>query len=557
MINYYYFSFSAPYNPESPVLESSLSCFWVTPPPEQRPTEYPRPFLMQYNVSHDTHMSPHAMEQITKSIKYYASSPDEKAIKFLNQYKSDVTYLEKLKSSLAAKFPREQSDGLLWNFIKDALGCSTEGDDKLDLDALLAVSQPLPIPKTQQSVIPNVPSVSVLQQMVSLPSVIPPLTIPSNAFGSLSSGKYELPTHLNIPIPPSSSKSSKNSSSLSNLSLASGLDVLTGMTLGLGAVTSVPLCLPTSSYDALTANSLLANLPPGISTSLAATLTGSKLPDPSIYTSLLSGRMGSDKSSSLPHSSVSATATASSLAASLASTMTPNHASNLMLSSAEIANALFQAGKFPSTSALLGIPDPMSQSILDANNMYLSPSLLKMQDTLNLLKPLSSSSPLVNKNMDHNLYFKGAQELMKSAKEYLPPDLNISTLKSANKLDFSLSPDLSIKKQPDVSISTIAKVPKVQECPEYAITDSFLNQMLQLTKKAGKADFSSDSAPPPAKMPKLDDYNSSLNLSASSALNLSSHSSLAEPCMTSESEIQNLSIPKKDIEKCKTPDAIA
>lgn len=501
-------------------------------------------------------MSPHAMEQITKSVKYYASSPDEKAIKFLNQYKSDVTYLEKLKSSLAAKFPREQSDGLLWNFIKDALGCSTEGDDKLDLDALLAVSQPLPIPKNQPNIIPNVPSVSVLQQMVSLPSVIPPLTIPSNAFGSLGSGKYDLPTHLNIPIPPSSSKSSKNSNSLSSLGLASGLDVLTGMTLGLGAVTSVPLCLPTSSYDALTANSLLANLPPGISTSLAATLTGAKLTDPSIYTSLLSGRTGTDKSNSLAHSSVSATATASSLAASLASTMTPNHASNLMLSSAEIANALFQAGKFPSTSALLGIPDPMSQSILDANNMYLSPSLLKMQDTLNLLKPLSSSSPLVNKNMDHNLYFKGAQDLMKSAKEYLPPDLNISTLKSANKLDFSLSSDLSITKQPDVSISTIAKVPKVSECPEYAITDSFLNQMLQLTKKAGKADFSSDSGPPPSKMPKLDDYNSSLNLSASSALNLSSHSSLAEPSMISESEVQNLSIPKKDIEKCKTPDVV-
>lgn len=546
------------------MLESSLSCFWVTPPPEQRPTEYARPFLMQYNVSHDTHMSPHAMEQITKSIKYYANSSDEKAIKFLNPYKQDVMYLDKLKSSLAAKFPREQSDGLLWNFIKDALGCSTEGDDKLDLDALLAVSQPLPIPKTTPSIIPNVPSVSALQQMVSLPTVMPSLSIPSNAFGSLGSSKYDLPTHLNIPIPPSSTKTSKNS--ISNLGLPPGMDVLTGMTLGLGAATSVPLCLPTSSYDTLTANSLLANLPPGISTSLAATLTGAKLSDASIYSNLLSGRTSTDKSKN--HSSVSASSTASSLAASLASTMSTSHASNLMLSSAEIANALFQSGKFPSTSALLGIPDPMSQTILDANNMFLSPSLLKMQDTLNLLKPLSSSSPLVNKNAEQNLYFKSAQDLMKSAKEYLPPDLNISALKSAGKLDFSLSPDLSITKQPDVSISTISKQPKLTDYTDYAMPDSFLNQMLELTKKAGKADFSSDSTPPPVKMPKLDDYSSSLNLSTSSALNLSSHSTIAETIaqvakgnissdsgMHLDNEVQNLSMSKRD--SSQTPEPVS
>lgn len=533
----FYFLLPAPYNPESPVLESSLTCYWVTPPPEQRPTEYPRPLLMQYAVVHDSHLAPHAMEQISKSIKYYSTMIDDKAIKFTNPYKLDTSFLDKLKCTLAAKFPREQSDGLLWKFIKDALGCSTEGDDKMDLDALLAVSQPLPISKSQPSIIPNIPSVSALQQMVSLPAGIPPLSLPTNAFGSLGSGKFELPTHLNIPIPPSSSKS-KNSAA-NSLGLPS-LDVLTGMSLGLGPATSVSLGLP-SSYDAMTANSLLANLPQGISTSLAATLTGTKLPMPSdlsAYSSLLSSRTGaSDKNNSVNTPSSSASGSLSStLATSLASTLPPSLSSNLMLSSAEIANALFLSGKFPSTSALLGIPDPMSQSILDANNMYLSPSLLKMQDTLNLLKPLSTSSPLMSKNNpEQSLYLKSTQDLMKSAKEFLPPDVNISAMKGAGKFDFSLSPDLSItKQQPDLSISTVPKMPKLSDyTSDFSMSipksgESFLNQMLELTKKAGKADFSRESSPSPAKIPKTDDFNTSLNLSMSSAMNLSSHPSIAE-----------------------------
>ncbi|CAH2066866.1 unnamed protein product, partial [Iphiclides podalirius] len=159
----------SPYNPESPVLESSLTFFWVMPPPEQRPTEYPRPLLLQYNMVYDSHLSTHAIEQIKKTIKYYYNYADETFVNFKDNYKPDIAYLDKLKSTLTPKFPREQSDGLLWHFIRDELGCSSEQDEKIDLDALLAVPQPIPPPKTAQPTsIPNFPSL-LLQVMATTP----------------------------------------------------------------------------------------------------------------------------------------------------------------------------------------------------------------------------------------------------------------------------------------------------------------------------------------------------------------------------------------------------
>ncbi|XP_065164918.1 MPN domain-containing protein CG4751-like isoform X2 [Atheta coriaria] len=63
--------------------------------------------------------------------------------------------------------------------------------------------------------------------------------------------------------------------------------------------------------------------------------------------------------------------------------------SNLMLTS-DIANVLFNSGKFPSASSILGLPDPMAHSTLAANNMFLQTNMFKMQD---ILKPMSTSSP--------------------------------------------------------------------------------------------------------------------------------------------------------------------
>ncbi|CAH0404858.1 unnamed protein product [Chilo suppressalis] len=485
----------SPYNPESPVLESSLTFFWVMPPPEPRPTEYPRPLLLQYNMINDSHLSTHAMEQIKRSIKYYFNFSDDTFVNFKDSFKPDITYLDKLKCTLSSKFPREQSDGLLWHFIREELGCSSEHDDKIDLDALLAVPQPIPVSKPSQTTsIPNFPSVSTLQQMVSRPAGVPPINV-SSGIGSSSPHKFETPP-LNIPVLPSSTKSSKSTTPSLPSTYPTGLDMLTSMALGLGS-SNMPLPLGASSLESLAAaNSMLTGLSPSMSSSLAATLTGSKIPDPPSYAASLQ-----NLSSSIAYDKpVTSTSTSTSTGAPIPASI----ASNLMMSSADIANALFSASKY-SSAGILGIPDPMSKSTLAANNMFLSPSLMKMQESL--IKPLSKVG------LDQNVLMKSPHDLLKSSKDYLPPDFgSIGKGKpDSSPLDaMKLTDPSSSKTETSKSDATDIQATDFSMPHTRVGADSFLNQMLELTKKTTMPDYMPDYSQP-LKLSKSEELPSSMS----------------------------------------------
>lgn len=429
---------------------------------------------------HDSHLSTHAMEQIRKSIKYYFNFADDTFVNFKESFKPDITFLDKLKCTLTPKFPREQSDGLLWHFIRDELGCASEHDDKLDLDALLAVPQPIPASKPQTTSIPNFPSVSTLQQMVSRPAGVPPINV-SSGIASGSPHKFETPP-LNIPVLPTSSKSSKSSTSSLPSTYPTGLDMLTSMALGLGSTNM-------HSLESLAAaNSMLTGLTPGMSSSLAASLTGSKLPDPPSYAASLQNLTSSI-------GSYDKTSTSTSTSTSSATPIPASIASNLMMSSADIANALFSASKY-SSAGILGIPDPMSKSTLAANNMFLSPSLMKMQESL--LKPLSSSSPISSKvGLDQSVLMKSPHDLLKGNKDYLPPDFgSIGTGKPDVSIDsMKHTESVSSKIEPAKSESMDVQ-PSDYSLPSRVGGDSFLNQMLELTKKTTMPEYMSDYSQP-------------------------------------------------------------
>ncbi|XP_050362371.1 MPN domain-containing protein CG4751 [Nymphalis io] len=475
----------SPYNPESPVLESSLTFFWVMPPPEQRPTEYPRPLLLQYNMVHDSHLSTHAMEQIKKSIKYYITFTDDTFVNFKDNYKPDITFLDKLKCTLTPKFPREQSDGLLLHFIRDELGCPSENDDKMDLDALLAVPQVIPACKPNQTSSSNFPSVSTLQQMVSRPPGVPPINV-SSAMGSVSPHKFDTPP-LNIPVLSSSTKPSKSTTPSLPPTYPTGLDMLTSMALGLGSP-NMSLPLGTTGLESLAAaNSMLTGFNPGMSSNLSA-LSSSKLPDLPSYAASLQ-----NLSSNIVNFEKTSTSTSTSCTTS-AAPIPANIASNLMMSSADIANALLSASKY-SSAGILGIPDPMSKSTLAANNMFLSPSLLKMQESL--LKPLSSSSPIPSKvGLDQNLMMKSPHDLIKTgSKDYLPPDFGSIGKAKDSSLDSMKHTDLSVSK--GESSKSILSEPQATDYSQLGGSpriggDPFLNQMLELTKKTTLPDYVTD-----------------------------------------------------------------
>lgn len=280
--------------------------------------------LMSYSVVQENTLPSPVMEEMKKCAEYYKK--DQTFINFSDKYNGNTTYLEKLKTTLSSKFPRDHNDGILWGFIKEIIGYT--GEDKTENNATLLAA-------------PTVPKIST-----SLPSL--------------------------------STSSSLNSS-------------------------------------------------------------------------------------------------------------------NLMLTS-NLANVLFQSGKFPSATSLLGLPDPLAQSTLAANNMFLSPSLFKMQDTLNMLKPLSS--------LTSTLPSTSSKSETKSKKEAKPTitssfdfGTDLNSLKS--KMEFSIAdlcmPKTTYASTTDLNLSSLRKM-------DYLASDLSISSV----KPSKTTSEASHEGAPPSKVPKMD-----------------------------------------------------
>ncbi|XP_017778162.1 PREDICTED: MPN domain-containing protein CG4751-like isoform X2 [Nicrophorus vespilloides] len=171
--------------------------------------------------------------------------------------------------------------------------------------------------------------------------------------------------------------------------------------------------------------------------------------------------------------------------------------SNLMLSS-DIANVLFNSGKFPSASSLLGLPDPMAHSTLAANNMFLSTNLFKMQD---LLKPVSTSSPTIKSTKS---------ETTKAVPLKIPTDIkkldfsndlaNLMSLKNAydyqsNDYNTSFQSDGAMDTK-SISLSDVSKSSAADfSLSKSSVTDYSLNKTdfsLNLSTKDSETDRSID-----------------------------------------------------------------
>lgn len=117
----------SPYYTDNPSLESSITAFWVVPPAENRPVEYGRPMSMQFSVSQDLEMSEHIRTEMLLAIDYYRQFENE-MVDFEAKYDEDVTFIEKLKTTLYSKFPREQNDFEFWNWLRQNLGLPPEAE---------------------------------------------------------------------------------------------------------------------------------------------------------------------------------------------------------------------------------------------------------------------------------------------------------------------------------------------------------------------------------------------------------------------------------------------
>lgn len=288
--------------------------------------------LMSYSVIQDPVLSPLIKDEMVKCVEYYKKEND--FVNFGERYLSSMCYIDKLKTTLVSKFPRDESETNLWKFIRELLGLPTESKETL----------------------------------LSIPNV---------------------------------SKTSQ----------------------------------------------LLSNMPP----------------------------------------------------------VSLN--SNLMLST-EISSLLFNSGKFPSASSLLGLPDPMAHSTLAANNMFLQTNFFKMQE---LLKPVSTSSPI-----SHTKHKAESKSHSSSQNIKIPSDLK--------KLSGLQTGSLSAKHKSDYSASDLnwSKMSKEFSVNDYIATlNKSQNNTLEYLSDLGISDYSlnlsksSELKEKAAKIPKLDYSGNTLDLSVS------------------------------------------
>lgn len=117
----------SPYYTGNPTLESSITAYWVVPPIESRPMEYGRPMSMQFSVTQDVEMSEHVKSEMVYAIEYYRQFENE-MVKFDGKYGEESSLIEKLKTTLYSKFPREQNDFEFWNWLRQHLGLPPEDE---------------------------------------------------------------------------------------------------------------------------------------------------------------------------------------------------------------------------------------------------------------------------------------------------------------------------------------------------------------------------------------------------------------------------------------------
>uniref|UniRef100_A0A0A9X488 MPN domain-containing protein CG4751 n=1 Tax=Lygus hesperus TaxID=30085 RepID=A0A0A9X488_LYGHE len=189
----------SPYQQDNVSLESGMLAYWVVPPPENKPHEYGKPMAMTYSVLQDQFLSQDALNEMKKCAEFYKG--DQDFINFKDNFKENVSYLEKMKSSVSSKFPRDQSDGLLWNLMSQLVcpSAATSGTStQLTLAPPSTSAMPITIPKATTSSNPPAPTPQSSQT-----SMQPPYLGAELASALLASGKFP-PSLIGLfpPFPP-------------------------------------------------------------------------------------------------------------------------------------------------------------------------------------------------------------------------------------------------------------------------------------------------------------------------------------------------------------------
>uniref|UniRef100_A0A669CYM6 MPN domain-containing protein n=1 Tax=Oreochromis niloticus TaxID=8128 RepID=A0A669CYM6_ORENI len=96
-----------PYYHGNQGVASTITPFWVVPPPEQRPNDYGIPVAVEVTYVQDNFLTSDVLNEMMLLVDYYRAAPD--LVQFNQYWCPDTTMLDKIKGSLSCHAPKDQA----------------------------------------------------------------------------------------------------------------------------------------------------------------------------------------------------------------------------------------------------------------------------------------------------------------------------------------------------------------------------------------------------------------------------------------------------------------
>ncbi|XP_062854908.1 MPN domain-containing protein [Trichomycterus rosablanca] len=96
-----------PYYHGNQGVASTITPFWVVPPPEQRPNDYGIPVAVEVTYVQDNFLTTDVLNEMMMLVEFYRTAPD--LVNFSQMWCADTSILDKIKASLSGHAPKEQT----------------------------------------------------------------------------------------------------------------------------------------------------------------------------------------------------------------------------------------------------------------------------------------------------------------------------------------------------------------------------------------------------------------------------------------------------------------
>uniref|UniRef100_A0A6Q2YTQ5 MPN domain-containing protein n=1 Tax=Esox lucius TaxID=8010 RepID=A0A6Q2YTQ5_ESOLU len=96
-----------PYYHGNQGVASTITPFWVVPPPEQRPNDYGIPVAVEVTYVQDNFLTSDVLNEMMLLVDFYKAAPD--LVQFHQFWCPDTTMMDKIKGSLSGHAPKDQA----------------------------------------------------------------------------------------------------------------------------------------------------------------------------------------------------------------------------------------------------------------------------------------------------------------------------------------------------------------------------------------------------------------------------------------------------------------